>query len=81
MRALIALSIVISGCQTDPSCKCESGIFFPEQNSCRDVVFVRNQCETFPIVEVCGCDGSTYMSACYANLAGIKVVSQGRCEQ
>jgi hypothetical protein len=80
MRIFILLSIAISGCQTDPSCMCESGAFFPGANACREVYFVRNPCETLPIAEVCGCDGNTYISACYANLAGVKVVSQGRCE-
>ena len=30
-------------------------------------------------VPVCGCDGQTYNSACYANASGVSVTYQGPC--
>lgn len=31
--------------------------------------------------EVCGCDGKTYCNECIANSKGIRIVSEGPCEE
>ena len=38
-----------------------------------------DECKTGYGMEVCGCDGQTYLTECHAHMAGVAVASQGPC--
>ena len=40
----------------------------------------RPRCDRFVVNEVCGCDGQTYLTECFANASGTSIQHEGACE-
>jgi hypothetical protein len=63
-------------CDFPSATKCGSG---DQTGSCKAMHVVCPQV-TGPTLEVCGCDGKTYGSSCFAQQAGVSVASNGACQ-
>lgn len=58
---------------------CEASEFCGNKRRCAGLGVCRSRpssCEGVELRRVCGCDGSTYDSACHAEMAGVSLVSQ-----